>query len=62
MVLSKLFGWVLVLAGLFFIIAMPSIQSGPKGTGGYMPEHFQYSIIFIGLVLTGIGIFLLVKS
>ena len=55
MVLGKLWGWVLILAGLFFIIAMPSIRD-------YMPEKFQNSTILVGLVLLGVGIFLLVKS
>ena len=62
MVLSKIFGWVLILAGLFFVIALPGIQSGPRGTGGYMPEPFHNSIVFIGFVLLGLGIFLLVKG
>jgi hypothetical protein len=62
MVLSKIFGWVLILLGLFFIVALPSIQSGPRGTGGYMPEPFHNSIVFIGVVLVGVGIFLLVKG
>ena len=62
MVLTKLWGWVLILTGLFFIIALPSIQSGPRGTGGYMPEPFHNSLVLIGLILVGVGIFLLVKS
>lgn len=55
MVLAKLWGWVLILAGLFFIIAMPSMRD-------YMPEKFQNSTILIGVIMLGAGIFLLVKS
>lgn len=65
MVLQKIFGWVLILAGLFFIIAMPGIMSGPgkRGPGGgYMPEEFAMTTILIGLVMLGVGIFLFVKS
>ncbi len=66
MVLQKIFGWLLVFAGLFFIIAMPGIMSGPGKRfgpgGGYMPEEFAMTTILIGVVLLGVGIFLLVKS
>lgn len=66
MVLQKIFGWLLVLAGLFFIIALPGIMSGPGkfGTpgGGYMPTEFATTTVFIGLILLGVGIFLIVKS
>ena len=61
MVLQKIFGWVLTLVGLFFIIAMPGIATGGPGRG-YMPDEFARFIILIGFVLTGVGIFLIVKS
>lgn len=66
MVLQKIFGWLLVLAGLFFIIALPGIMSGPgkHGTpgGGYTPAEFAHTTVLIGLIMLGVGIFLLVKS
>ncbi|MBI1979021.1 MAG: hypothetical protein HYS62_03110 [Candidatus Aenigmarchaeota archaeon] len=66
MVLQRIFGWLLVFAGLFFIIALPGIMSGPGkyggSGGGYMPGEFAHTIVLIGLVLLGVGIFLLVKS
>ena len=66
MVLQKIFGWVLVLAGLFFVIAMPGIMSGPgkhdTPGGGYMPAEFAHTTVLIGLIMLGVGIFLLVKS
>lgn len=61
MVLQKIFGWVLVLAGLFFVIALPGIATGGPGRG-YSPDEFTRVLIVIGLILIGIGIFLLVKS
>lgn len=61
MVLQRIFGWILVLAGLFFVIALPGIATGGPGRG-YMPDEFQRVVIVIGLVLIGVGIFLLVKS
>ncbi len=60
MVLSKLVGWALVIAGLFFVIAFPAIQSG--WGRGYMPDEFATVIIFIGILMIGAGIFLLVKT
>ena len=67
MVLQKIFGWLLILSGLFFIIALPGIMSGPgkySGSpgGGYTPAEFSHATVFIGLILLGAGIFLLVKS
>ena len=55
MVLTRLYGWLLIFAGWFFVIAMPSIRQ-------YMPEKFQNSTVLIGLVMLGIGIWLLVKG
>lgn len=66
MVLQRIFGWLLILTGLFFVIAMPGIMSGPgkHGTpgGGYMPSEFAHTTVLIGLIILGAGIFLLVKS
>lgn len=52
MVIGKIFGWVSLISGIFFIVAMPSIKE-------YMPDEFARSIILIGLILVGVGIFLL---
>ncbi|MBI2084504.1 MAG: hypothetical protein HYT70_02735 [Candidatus Aenigmarchaeota archaeon] len=60
MVLSELAGWGLIVLGLFFIIAFPGIQSGFGR--GYMPDEFANMIILIGLILLGVGIFLVVKT
>jgi len=58
MVLQKIFGWLLILAGLFFVIALPGIGPGR----GYLPDEFTRVFIVIGIILVGVGIFLLVKS
>ncbi|MBU5537140.1 MAG: hypothetical protein QW818_03400 [Candidatus Aenigmatarchaeota archaeon] len=58
MVIQKIFGWGLVLVGLFFIIALPGMGPGR----GYMPDEFARVIILIGIIFVGVGIFLLVKS
>lgn len=55
MVVGRLVGWLLILVGLFFIIAMPSMRN-------YMPDKFQHTVIWVGVVILGIGIFVLVKS
>ena len=62
MVLQKIFGMVLILVGLYFVIALPGMSTGGPGTGSYMPDSFARVIILIGLILTGVGIFLLVKG
>lgn len=63
MVLQKIFGWLLIFTGLFFVIALPGMTtSGPGKWSGYMPDYFARTIILIGIILTGIGIFLVVKS
>jgi len=61
MILQKIFGWILVLVGLFFVIALPGIATSGPGRG-YMPDEFTRVVIVVGLILTGVGIFLLVKS
>lgn len=61
MVLSKILGWILTLVGLFFVVALPGMATGGPGRS-YMPDEFARSIVVIGLVLMGIGIFLLVKT
>lgn len=62
MVFQKIFGMMLILVGLYFVIALPGMTTGGPGPGSYMPDSFARVIILIGLILTGIGIFLLVKS
>lgn len=61
MVLQKIFGWILVLVGLFFVIALPGIATGGPGRG-YMPDQFTRIVILVGAVILGVGIFLLVKG
>jgi len=61
MVLQKIFGWILTLVGLFFVIALPGIATGGPGRG-YMPDELTRVVVVIGLILTGVGIFLIVKS
>ena len=60
MVLSNLTGWLLIVTGLFFVIAFPGIQSGYGR--GYMPDEFAQVIILIGFIMIGVGIFLVVKT
>ncbi|MBI2546832.1 MAG: hypothetical protein HYW23_00085 [Candidatus Aenigmarchaeota archaeon] len=62
MVLQKLFGWILILTGLFFVVALPGMNTSTPGRGGYMPDEFASVIIVIGLAIIGVGIYLLVKS
>ncbi|MBI2542648.1 MAG: hypothetical protein HYW24_00460 [Candidatus Aenigmarchaeota archaeon] len=57
MVFTRLLGWGLIITGLFFAVAMPAV-----GKQGYMPDTFANSIVLIGAVLTGIGIYLVVKT
>jgi len=61
MVFEKILGWILTLVGLFFIIALPSMATGGPGRG-YMPDEFARSIVLIGIILTGVGIFILIKT
>lgn len=57
MVFRKLIGLLLVMTGLYFVIALPGI-----GQISHMPESFARVTILIGLILTGVGIFLMVKG
>lgn len=57
MVLGKLLGILLTIVGLYFVIALPGISQI-----SHMPEKMARSVVLIGLILTGIGIFLIVKS
>lgn len=61
MVFQKIIGWILVFVGLFFVIGLPGMATGGPGRG-YMPDEFARVIILIGLVLTGIGVYILVKT
>ncbi|MBI2545369.1 MAG: hypothetical protein HYW22_02095 [Candidatus Aenigmarchaeota archaeon] len=61
MVWDKILGWILTLVGLFFIVAMPGMGTGGPGKG-YQPVEFGNSFVLIGIILTAIGIFLIVKT
>ncbi len=62
MVWQKIFGMGLILTGLYFIIALPGMTTGGPGSGSYMPDSFARVIILAGIIMTGIGIYLLVKG
>lgn len=62
MVFLKILGLILVLVGVYFVIALPGMTTSTPGRGSYMPDEFARVIILVGIILTGIGIFLLVKG
>ena len=61
MVWEKILGWILTLVGLFFIVAMPGTTTSGPGQN-YQPIEFSRAFVLIGIIMTGIGIFLIVKT